>query len=91
MSRRRTSHRDTVRFVDNHYIFVLVQHPFVEVFCQDVGVNALKLLTVSLYLSQSLLLLGYRSFNNSLLLLILADLFGQVSRCPSVFDPSNSS
>lgn len=36
-----TCHRDTVGFVDNHYILVLVQHASVEVFGEHVGVHIL--------------------------------------------------
>lgn len=74
-----TSDRDTVGLIDDHQVFVLVQHAFVEVFGQHVGVNSLQLLTELLQLRHTPLLRGHRGLLSLGLGPLLPDLPGQIN------------
>lgn len=82
-----TSNRYPVRFVDDNYIFILVQHASVEMFGQHVGVNVLKLLTESFQLCGPSLQWGQLRFCCPCLRLLLLDLPGQIYRPQPWFLP----
>lgn len=80
-----TSDRNTIRFVDDNYVFILVQHASVEVFGQHVRVNVLKLHAESFQLRHPFLLNGHRRLCRLCLRPLLLDLPCQVDRSQSGF------
>lgn len=74
-----------MRFIDDNYVFILVQHAPVEVFGQHVRVNILKLLTEPFQLHHPPLFVGQRGLHMTRLLLVLLHLLGQVDGSQPVF------